>query len=1136
MSAFLSAMGFFVLTLYPKLGGWMVEAAKSGAIVITGALIAVLFARRSAVARCAVMRATVVGLLVAAAWHVAPPALESLRPKVAVARPLANGRLAFETAISAGVIRSNEAAQQAASIRHERQMESQVAPPAIEIEDPSGVSPADYRTKVFEQMENHVTQLWFGGFALLLAWRVLRVTLGLRWLKAKTRTAPDTIKGVALQVSESLGLKSQIECRVGAAINSPLVTGWRNARLWLPEACSEWPEEQLQAVLHHELAHVKRRDAIWQSLGSLASAFWWWNPLVWWLARRLRSESEFAADEVVLCGRASGPDYAETLVRVASTVGTAPCVSAGLPMIGRSPIEQRVRAILTENPFRGRAGWMGVTGAAVVLAGGLIAAAVVAQSANLIGAAGPPLKLTDAQRKLAEPAVAALKARLDRLRYLHFKLEEEWTERNDKGEGTKSSPMPTKVEVWTDEHTGVHRAVYTPSVSPWSNGAAPAYIENRTDINDGKKHYEINDRDGVDDMRTHDKPEGLQRLLGVIHEQEVLRRLTSLITTGSAGAKGLFERKLVETEHEGRKVLEVREEMPGGEGDDAVTQREVWLLDPAKDYALVIHTMKFPKNPSSSFWMWKADEIERTAAGDWYPKRHSFSQISNGIQKSEYRTRVTHFERLEKLPEGLFDLPKSDRDRFVAKDGKATQLENIDIKIVDVRTGDALPGTKVDYDLNDAPRQHITANDQGVARIPLSKDEVKRLSVWGLRKGYTMQLARWSKYHQPLQLPASYELKLYPASPIHGRVLAEDGTAVKDAKVDVTHTGRQRSWSSFSDRHDLWGKETKTDAEGRWTMNGFPDDLTGLSIRVSHPDYKATTDLGKSDYRMLTGLDYGSLRDGTSVIKLSVGDALVGKVVDESGQPLAGCCITIGRDIHGANLPVTETGTDGSFRIKGLASGKTWLSVEPKDHQPLVQSLNLPRKETEPLVLKTKAGRIVRGRAVHEDGTPCVGLNVMVDRWREVRTLTFETTTDKDGRFEWKAAPEDTVTFYFGTGQGREFLGDLPLKASDEEQQIVIRPALRVQATVVDARTQQPVAAFRVTPGHDGGENSIYWDRANAMTGLDGHFEWETRYMQRAGNEPMFLIEAEGYEPMQTEAYPTKQQTVKLALQLIAKR
>lgn len=1136
MSAFLSGLWFFVLNLYPKLGGWMMEAAKSSAIVLTGALIAVLFARRSAVARCAVMRATVVGLLVAAAWHVAPPALESLRPKVSLVRRPSDGRQAFEAAISSGIIRSNEGAKKAADMRHQQEMESRAVPLAIEIEDFNGVSPADYRTKVFEQLESHVTQLWFGGFALLLAWRVLRVTLGIRWLKAKTRTAPDTITEVARQVGEGLGLKSKIECRIGASINSPLVTGWRKARLWLPEVCGEWPEEQLRAVLHHELAHVKRRDAVWQSLCSLASAFWWWNPLVWWLARRLRSESEFAADEIVLCGSASGPDYAETLVRVASAVGTVPCVSAGLPMIGRSPIEQRVRAILAENPFRGRAGWMGVTGAAVVLAGGLVAATVAGNSANLVAAAGPPIKLTDAQRKLAEPAVAALKARLDRLRYLHFKLEEEWTEPNDKGNGTKSSPMPTNVEAWTDEHTGVHRAVYTPSVTPWSNGAAPAFIENRTDINDGKKHYEINERSGVDDMHTNDKPEGLQRLLGVIHEQEVLRKLTGLISTGSAGAKGYFEKKLNETDLEGRRVLEVREEMPGGDGDDAVTQREVWLLDPAKDYALVIHRTEFPKNLSSSVWTWKADEMSRTGEGDWHPTRYSYSQISSGMLKSEYRTRVTHFERLERLPDGLLDLPKSDRDRFVAKDGKATQREHIDIKIVDVRTGEALPGTKVDYDLNNAKRQHITANDQGVARIPLSKDEVEHLSVWGMRKGYTMQLARWSKHHEPLQLPESYELKLYPASPIQGRVLAEDGTAVKDAKVEVTHTGRQRTWSSYSDRHDLWHIETKTAADGQWKMNGFPDDLTGLSIRVSHPDYKATTDLGMSDYRMLSGLDYGSLRDGTSVIRLSVGDALAGKVVDKNGQPVAGCRITIGRDMHGGNLPTTETGADGTFRLKGLASEKTWISVEPKAHQPIVQSLSLPRKETAPLVLKTKAGRVVRGRVLREDGSPSAGMNVMVDRWREVRTLTFETTTDKDGRFEWKAAPEDAVTFYFGTGQGREFLGDLPLTTSDKEHQIVLRPALRVQATVVDARTQQPVSAFRVTPGHDGGGNSIYWDRANTMPGLDGHFEWETRYMQRAGNEPMFLIEADGYEPLQTKSYPTQQQTVKIALQLTAKR
>lgn len=1134
MSAFFSGLSFFLVNLYPKLGGWAVEALKSGAIVLAGALIAVLFARRSAVARCAVMRATVVALLATAAWHVAPPAVEALRPKVVLLPPTVNRNEAFEHAVSAGVIRSNDEAKQAADVRHDRMLqEPRGSSPPVQIEDPNGVSMEDYRTQVLAWLEERVTALWLGGFVLLAVWRLLRVAIGVRWLKKNTRAAPAEITEAARRVSDTLGLKSRVECRTGASVTSPLVTGWRRACLWLPEVCSEWPEDQLRAVLHHELAHVMRRDALWQSITSLASAFWWWNPLVWWLARRMKSESEFAADEIVLCGRTSGADYAETLVRLASTVGTAPCVSAGLPMIGRSPIEQRVRAILAENPFRGRAGWMGVTGAAVVLVGGLLAAAVAAQNANLGQPKVTTIKLTDAQQQLAERAIRALTTRRDRLRYLHFKLEESWTERNAKGEAIKSSPMPTKIEVWTDERTGVHRAVYTPSVSPWTNGAAPVYIENRTEINEGRKHYRIEERSGVDDMRSNGKPEGLQRLLGVNFEQSVLRKLSSLATSGMAEGEVYFKSTLLESEHEGRKVLELRDEFFNGKSDGGPDQREVWLLDPTTDYTVAVHKLEFPKRGSA--YIWQAEEMGRTDEGDFYPRRYSFASNSTGVRDSEYKTTVSLFEPLKKLPDGVLDLPKADRDRFVAKDGQAKQPDHIDIKIVDARTGKPMAGTTVDYDLNDAKRQRISANGDGVARIPLPKEEVTGLSVWGLMKGYTMQLARWSKYHEPLQLPESYKLKLYPASPIQGRVLAEDGTAVKDAKIKIIHTGRQRSWSTFSDRHDIWNKETKTDAEGRWTMNGFPEDLTGLSIRVSHPDYKATTDLGSSDYRMLTGLDYGSLRDGTSVIKLSVGEALVGKVVDESGQPIAGCRITIGRDMHGGNLPVTETGADGAFRFKGLAAGKTWISVEPKVHQPIAQSLNLPRRETEPLVMKTTAGRIVRGRVVREDGSPCAGLNVLVDRWREVRTLTFETTTDKDGRFEWKAAPEDAVTFYFGTGQGREFLGDLPLKASDEEQQIVIRPALRVQATVVDARTQQPIPTFRVTPGHDGG-GSIYWDRSNGMTGLDGHFEWETRYMQRAGNEPMFLIEAEGYEPLQTEAYPTKQQTVKLALQLTAKR
>jgi beta-lactamase regulating signal transducer with metallopeptidase domain len=76
---------------------------------------------------------------------------------------------------------------------------------------------------------------------------------------------------------------------------------------------------QLRQVLLHELAHVRRRDLLWGWLPEVARLVWWFNPVAWWVAARVRLERELACDQLVLAhGGASAADYAETLVRVVS--------------------------------------------------------------------------------------------------------------------------------------------------------------------------------------------------------------------------------------------------------------------------------------------------------------------------------------------------------------------------------------------------------------------------------------------------------------------------------------------------------------------------------------------------------------------------------------------------------------------------------------------------------------------------------------------------------------------------------------------------------------------------------------------------------------------------------------------------
>ena len=141
----------------------------------------------------------------------------------------------------------------------------------------------------------------------------------------------------------------------GAEIGSPICLGcWRPAIL-LPVDWKDWLPAQLEAVLTHELAHVTRRDVLWQLLARLACALYWLHPLAWVAVWRLRVERELACDDWVLRGGESSTRYARWLLEAATRLlGREPHAAEriGVAMAARSGFEKRIRAILDPNRRR----------------------------------------------------------------------------------------------------------------------------------------------------------------------------------------------------------------------------------------------------------------------------------------------------------------------------------------------------------------------------------------------------------------------------------------------------------------------------------------------------------------------------------------------------------------------------------------------------------------------------------------------------------------------------------------------------------------------------------------------------------------------------------------------------------------
>ena len=138
--------------------------------------------------------------------------------------------------------------------------------------------------------------------------------------------------------------------RLSDRITVPMVWGFLRPVILLPVDASHWQTERLRAVLLHELAHIKRSDWTMQVVAQVACAIYWFNPLIWCVARRMRIEAEQACDDHVLNAGYRSTDYAQHLIDITRNVKIIKTASHAAVAIARSSkIEKRLRAVLAEN-------------------------------------------------------------------------------------------------------------------------------------------------------------------------------------------------------------------------------------------------------------------------------------------------------------------------------------------------------------------------------------------------------------------------------------------------------------------------------------------------------------------------------------------------------------------------------------------------------------------------------------------------------------------------------------------------------------------------------------------------------------------------------------------------------------------
>ncbi len=144
---------------------------------------------------------------------------------------------------------------------------------------------------------------------LVFAWAIgatllaLRLVAGLAWAGRLGRRQTEPAGGVWLsclaRLARRLNVARRVTLRISRAIDSPLAIGWWRPVVLLPASLlTGMAPELLEALLAHELAHIRRHDYAVNLLQSVAEILLFYHPAVWWLSGKIRDEREQVADHL----------------------------------------------------------------------------------------------------------------------------------------------------------------------------------------------------------------------------------------------------------------------------------------------------------------------------------------------------------------------------------------------------------------------------------------------------------------------------------------------------------------------------------------------------------------------------------------------------------------------------------------------------------------------------------------------------------------------------------------------------------------------------------------------------------------------------------------------------------------------
>jgi beta-lactamase regulating signal transducer with metallopeptidase domain len=162
----------------------------------------------------------------------------------------------------------------------------------------------------------YLDALWLAG-VLFLSVRTLGGWWIIRRLRSRLQRAPHTLLLRLDVLRRQMNIPRFVDLRLSSRITNPLTAGVVRPWILLPiTALTSLSPEQIEVVLAHELAHIRRADYAWNLLQTIVETLFFFHPAVWWVSHRVREERELCCDDVAVAACSDPTVYASALLRL----------------------------------------------------------------------------------------------------------------------------------------------------------------------------------------------------------------------------------------------------------------------------------------------------------------------------------------------------------------------------------------------------------------------------------------------------------------------------------------------------------------------------------------------------------------------------------------------------------------------------------------------------------------------------------------------------------------------------------------------------------------------------------------------------------------------------------------------------